>query len=224
MRLIAGDVETTGVNATDKVVEVAWAELDDNLEILSVARSLIDPEISIPASASAVHGISDRDVHNAPTIGEFMCESGYPLSGDQIILAAHNAPFDTRYFKPWMPDYFGSICTLKMARHVFPDADNHKLQTLKYYLNLEVDVEHHEAHTALADVKVLVSLLRKISWETKWEVADMYLFCNTPQLITKMPFGKHKGTPLVDLPKPYIQWLLGLKDLDEDLRYSLKRL
>ena len=224
MRLIAGDVESTGLNSTDKVVEIAWAELDDDFNILSSTRSLINPEIPIPAGASAVHGIVADHVRDAPTICEFMAELEYPLAGDEIIFSAHNAQFDAKYFKPWMPDYMGSICTLKLAREVYPDADNHKLQTLRYFLELDVDVAHNEAHTALADVKVLVSLLRKIKADTGWDVVDMFEFCNTPREIVRMPFGKHKGTRLKDLPKTYVRWLLGLADLDADLRYSLEKL
>lgn len=224
MRLIAGDIESTGVGTTDKAVEIAWAELDDDFNVLSTTRSLINPGISIPAGASAVHGITAATVKDAPTIDEYMCEMGYPLAGEEIILAAHNVAFDARYFKPWIPDYVGGICTLKLARKVYEDADNHKLQTLRYHLNLDVDVEHHEAHTALADVKVLVALLKRIAQDTGWEVADMFMFCNSPQEVKKMPFGKHKGLKLADLPKSYIKWLLGLDNLDEDLRFSLEKL
>ena len=33
-----------------------------------------------------------------------------------------------------------------------------------------------------------------------------------------MPFGRHKGAPLEDLPDAYLQWLHGLTDLREPLR------
>lgn len=224
MRLIAGDVESTGLNATDKVVEIAWAELDDDLNILSMTRSLINPEMPIPAGASAVHGIVADHVRDAPTIYEFMAEEQYPLAGEESVLFAHQAKFDEKYFKPWMPDHLGSICTLKLAREVYPDADNHKLQTLRYFLELNVDVTHSEAHTALADVKVLVALIQKIKADTGWDVAEMFEFCNTPKEVVRMPFGKHKGTRLKDLPKAYVRWLLGLADLDTDLRFSLEKL
>jgi exodeoxyribonuclease X len=45
-----------------------------------------------------------------------------------------------------------------------------------------------------------------------------------PILVKKMPFGKHKGTPLEKLPGSYTKWLLGLDNLDEDMRYSLNRI
>ena len=37
-----------------------------------------------------------------------------------------------------------------------------------------------------------------------------------------MPFGKHKGTKLKDLPSNYIDWLLNKADnIDADLRTAL---
>jgi hypothetical protein len=33
-----------------------------------------------------------------------------------------------------------------------------------------------------------------------------------------MPFGKHRGAPLRDLPNDYLDWLLGLDDLREPFR------
>ena len=42
--------------------------------------------------------------------------------------------------------------------------------------------------------------------------------------MTKMTFGKHKGTPLKELPPSYVTWLLKLDNLDPDLRASLGNL
>jgi len=221
IRLIAGDVETTGVSPTDKVVEIAWIELNEDFNIIDSQRSLINPEMSIPAGSSAVHGITNSHVADSPTIAEFMADN--PIDGDALLIA-HNAAFDARYFNPWVPDLVGTICTMKMAREVYPDADNHKMQTLKFHLGLEADVAHHEAHTAMGDVKVLIELLRRISADTGWTWVEMFQFCNTPRVVTKMPFGKHKGKTLRDLPRSYIKWLLELDNLDADLRHSLQQL
>jgi len=223
-KVIVGDVETTGTSTTDKVVEIAWAEINENFEVLNTTRALINPEKPIPSGASAVHGISNDDVKDCPPIDVWMADQGYPLAGDEYVLVSHNVPFDQRYFKPWMPEYMGGICTLKLARKVYEDADNHKLQTLKWHLNLDVDVAHHEAHTALADVKVCLALLKRLNIDTGWDIFEMFDFCNTPQEVIRIGFGKHKGTKLKDLPPSYIRWLLALDNLDEDLRFSLQKL
>ncbi len=37
-----------------------------------------------------------------------------------------------------------------------------------------------------------------------------------------MPFGKHKGLPLADLPNDYKQWLMAQGDIDPHLRKALE--
>jgi hypothetical protein len=38
-----------------------------------------------------------------------------------------------------------------------------------------------------------------------------------------MPFGKHKGVELADLPNDYLAWLIDLDDLREPLRSAVNR-
>ena len=44
---------------------------------------------------------------------------------------------------------------------------------------------------------------------------------NKPGLISKMPFGKHKGKKIENVPADYLQLLL-TTDLDEDMDYTVK--
>ena len=72
------DLETTGVNvASDRIVEIAILKVfpDGHIEkrpdpALGKARLLINPGIPIPAETSAIHGIFDEDVKDAPTFEE----------------------------------------------------------------------------------------------------------------------------------------------------------
>ena len=44
-------------------------------------------------------------------------------------------------------------------------------------------------------------------------------------LLEKFPFGKYVGKYIEEIvlsDRAYIMWMLGLEDLDEDLRYSLE--
>jgi len=42
-----------------------------------------------------------------------------------------------------------------------------------------------------------------------------------PVLLARMPFGKHNGLKLEDIPTDYLQWLSGT-DFDEDMAYKVK--
>ena len=61
------DLETTGTNVqADRIVEICMAKLSPGGE-LEVKTKRINPERHIPEEASAVHGIYDADVADAPT-------------------------------------------------------------------------------------------------------------------------------------------------------------
>ncbi len=61
------DLETTGVDtATVRIVEIALGKIDvDGTKSVKTRR--INPEMPIPAAATAVHGITDEDVKDEPT-------------------------------------------------------------------------------------------------------------------------------------------------------------
>ena len=224
IRVIVADTETSGLNKEDGPCEVAWVEIDEDMNVIDRVHSLIDPQVPIKASASGIHSITDRIVAEAPTLDEFFDEVlGNPFQNDQIVFVAHNAPFDWKFFKKYIPNHLGTICTLRLARHIFPDEENHKLQTLRYSLGLE-DGEGGGAHTAMGDVEVCLNLLRAAVNKDGGTLMEMMEISETPITVKTMPFGKHKGTKLGALPTQYVQWLLGLDNIDDDLRGSLEQL
>ena len=64
------DLETTGTNInSDRIVEICYLKVYPNgNEETKTMR--INPEMHIPAEASAVHGIYDEDVADCPTFKE----------------------------------------------------------------------------------------------------------------------------------------------------------
>ncbi len=76
--LVFLDFETTGTNvASDRIVEIALVKVMPDQSIVSKPdkgagepRFLVNPQMPIPPVTSAVHGIYDADVENAPTFTE----------------------------------------------------------------------------------------------------------------------------------------------------------
>src|SRR5574340_1080303 len=136
-RWILADVETTGLKPTDRVVEVAWMEIDSDFRIIRQDASIIDPLCPIPAATSAVHGITNKDVFGKPTLDEYMSIvlNGYLSHGDMVFVA-HNAGFDYQFLSPHMPEGIPQLCTVRLARRLYPDLENHKLGTIVYALDL----------------------------------------------------------------------------------------
>lgn len=63
------DTETTGLN-DPKIVEIAIIDFDGQ----TLLNSLVNPRIEIPQAATAIHGITDADVVDAPTFDEIFPE------------------------------------------------------------------------------------------------------------------------------------------------------
>ena len=218
-RYIFGDTETTGLGKDAGIVEISWVETDENFNEVDRHYSLINPEKPIQPGAMGAHGITEAMVADSPTISEFMEEAGYPLDVDGGVLVAHNAAFDIVHFAPWMREPL-TLCTMKAARVIYPEADNHKLTTLKYYLGL--DGCHDRAHSADEDVNVLMQLVKRMCQDAECGLPELLHIQNIPRKIHKMSFGKHRGKALSELPKDYVNWLLTKADnIDSDLRASL---
>ena len=222
-RFILADTETTGVKQTDAVCEVAYCEIDQDFNVIREGASLINPLMPIHYAASAVNGITDAMVADAPTLDEYMRSVGDPLMGDDVVLICHNAVFDHRVLKPHMSDEAQTLCTLKCARIIYPEAENYKQSTLAAMLGIEVPRE--KAHSADGDLAILSQLLQCLCRDAQCTLPDLLTIQNTPVKITKMGFGKHKGVALKDLPADYKYWLLHkCENLNADLRASLEAL
>ena len=221
MRFFFGDVETTGLRKPAKIVELCVVETDDQFNVLNTWESRIDPEAPIEPGASGVHGLTNAMLVDEPTIEQFMEMHGYPLRTDGVLIA-HNVAYDREFLGPHFESY-ETICTLKCARILYPDAPDHKLQTLRFYLGLEAD--HSKAHTAGEDVSLLMQMAKKMCEDHDLTLSALLEVQTRKRRILNMPFGKHKGTALSDLPADYRYWLLNKADnLDADLRASLEAL
>jgi exodeoxyribonuclease X len=79
------------------------------------------------------------------------------------------------------------------------------------------------AHSALADVGICALIVENICVALNIEtVEQLWLASESARIPTVMPFGKHKGIPLSDVPSDYKHWLLGQSDLDPYLRKAIE--
>ena len=155
MRFTAIDFETAN-SSRSSVCAVGLAVVEDG-HIVKRTHQLLRPHPPIfdPFNIS-IHGITADDVAEAPSFEDYWPILWASIQGP---LVAHNAAFDIVHFAPWMTDPL-TLCTLKAARVIYPEADNHKLTTLKYYLGL--DGCHDRAHSADEDVNVLLQLVKRM--------------------------------------------------------------
>lgn len=213
------DTETTGVRpGKDVIIEIA-AYAPSKAESFS---SLVNPEFPIPPEATAISGINDEMVKNAPKIQEAL-EKFTAYCGPNALLIAHNNDaFDKLFLKfefqranLSMPEW-RFFDTLKWSRKYRNDLPRHSLQ----FLRETYGIASNQAHRAMDDVYVLHQVFTKMTDDLPWRT--ILELVEQKSQITRMPFGKYAGKPLSDLPRDYILWLKGSGALDKKENALLK--
>ncbi len=216
------DTETTGTGPDDRLCQIAF-KTDKGL----LVDELFNPGKPIAIEAMAVHHITNEMVADKPF---FKGSPAYEkletlLDDEQGILVAHNARFDLDMLRREGIRTDRAICTYKLTRHLDKEGSipQYNLQYLRYYLKLDIEAV---PHSALGDILVLEGLFRRIRarFETTDEAdaaAQMLKISNEPVLIARMPFGKHKGRKMDQVPIDYLNWLKKT-DIDEDLAYTVQ--
>jgi DNA polymerase-3 subunit epsilon len=87
------DTETTGLDDQSEVIEIAIVDRDGE----TLVNSLVRPIRPIPAPASAIHGILDREVAEAPTWAEFFPTIS-SICRDRTVIV-YNADYDLRLIR-----------------------------------------------------------------------------------------------------------------------------
>ena len=232
--IIVMDVETTGLEAHDRVCEVAAVPVVGDPPVHVVGRgvtSLVNPGIPIPPQASAIHHLVDEDVQGAPTLAEALdqCFDGMEGGDDEApILAAHNAPFD-RGMLPPLKD-FQWIDTYRCSLHLWPEAPSHSNQALRYWRGVKVRgdrgeggwLRHSMPHSALFDAYTTAALLVEMLKERTPE--DLLRLSETPVLLHTCRLPAHKGKPWSEVPYGYLRWAAGQRDpgWDADTQHTIE--
>ncbi len=236
MKIYFFDTETTGNTPKDYLCQLAVKEHGVDTPVLN---ELYKPPVSIPIECSMIHGITNKKVADKPA---FKDSADYQkiktlFESPDTICVAHNSAFDAQILKNEGIDPTNLICTFKVIRSLDDEAKfaMHKLQYLRYALDMELDVPAHDAY---GDVIVLEKLFEyeKDMAISKWQLSDndtltkMMEITNEPILFKTFTFGKHNGKSIEEVAatdRSYLEWLLAQKKLSEadetDWIYTLEK-
>ncbi|MEO8752105.1 MAG: exonuclease domain-containing protein [Casimicrobiaceae bacterium] len=153
------DLETTGMRAADdRITEVGIVRVDADAHggppRVHEWSSLVDPEVPIPPVIQSLTGITDAMVAGAPTFSSIAAEIQERLA--DCVFVAHNARFDHGFLKHAFarigrPFSARLLCTVRLSRRLFPEAQGHGLDAVVARHNLAVT----DRHRALGDARAL---------------------------------------------------------------------
>ena len=225
--IIFFDLETTGINiASDRIVEISYLKVDLNGNESSKTLRL-NPEMPIPEKVTAIHGISNEDVKDAPTFNEVAKSLARDFEGCD--LGGYNS---VKFDIPLLAEEFlraGVDIELKRRKFVDVQVIFMKMEprTLSAAYKFFVNKELSNAHSAEADTRATYEILQ----------AQLDRYSNLENDIGKLAefsahnqnvdfagrivynedetevfnFGKHKGKPVIEVLEKdpgYYGWMM----------------
>lgn len=149
------DTETTGLNSNDEIVEIAIVSFDGQI----LYETMIKPYKPVPKEASKIHGITDKDLEDAPRILHTWPQVDSILKGR--IIGIYNDDFDLRMIRQsirqpaWKPG-FSTFDIMKIFAEFIGEWDGKrfsyryfKLDDARKYFNLPLPNSHRAADDAL---------------------------------------------------------------------------
>ena len=240
-RYIILDTETTGTGEQDRVIQLGFMVLGEKK--VEVCNEFFSSDTPISFAAMEVHGITPDMLEDKESCTHSASYKRLQeLNTNENYLIIHNAKFDIDMLKKeGFNPQMRVIDTLRVAKHIFPNEEAHRLQYFRYKMELYKDEQKEadalgivvKAHDAIGDVLVLKLFLSRLKDEISKRfpqenpVDKMVDLTITPIFINSFNFGKYKGKTLQEVAASdaaYLKWMLGsMENLDEDMRYSINR-
>jgi DNA polymerase III subunit epsilon len=241
--LVCFDLETTGTDIRDdRIVQIALVrvELDGSRQTLA---SLVNPERPIPAGATAVHGIRDEDVRDAPVFAALRPRIE-ALLADADLLGFNMVSFDLPLLQR---ELRASGSELDVAGRRLLDAmrifhlkePRHLTAALRFYCGRELEGAHDALADTIATLDVFDAQLARYD-DLPRDAGALHDLCNprddayldaTRKLRwndageAALGFGKHKGKSLRELvgtSRDYLEWMLRDDNFAADVKDVLR--
>jgi DNA polymerase-3 subunit epsilon len=221
------DIEATGANpSVDRIVEIAIIKIMTD-GTRTVKRKLLNPQMPIPANITAIHGITDEMVKDAPTfkaaaqeIKQFMdgcdiaCYNAYrldlPILVEEFIRA--DVEFDMRSRK------------VVDVQKIYHQMEQRTLSAAyKFYCNKALEGAHGAEVDASATAEILTaqlerypqlgttveSVIKAVGDDKIIDFARRFAYNDKDQEVFN--FGKHKGRTVAEVLKAepqYYDWMM----------------
>ena len=170
MKYAIVDIETTGGTRKSRGITEVAVVVSDGQQVVDTWSSLINPFEPIPPRISALTGITDDMVEDAPGFDDVAEELMGKL--EDCVFVAHNVGFDYAFLRGHFEAMDISfrrpkLCTVRLSRKAFPGLPRYGLGALCDAM----DIPHTDRHRALGDAEATTVLFHKIMASERGQLA-----------------------------------------------------
>ncbi len=233
------DLEATGGNLKkDRAIQIAV--IVDNGGEFEIYNDLCYTDVEMSFSAMGVHHITpemlskdniywpdETDAFRALEKGN-LPENYFISHGNELDIAM----LEHEGFEPKMRLIDTSVC----ARHLLKDAEDYRLQTLRYQYGLykkeqevakKLGISEIKAHDAIGDALLHYMLFELLLERVEGDIEKLVTLSKTPVLLTKVTFGKYRNEDttfqeLFETNPSYLIWVYTNMRMWEDLEYTVE--
>lgn len=165
------DVETNGSNPQkDRIIDIGCVLLN-NSQVVTEFSSLINPHQHIPLYIQKMTGITNELAFNSPECESVFTKFNQLINENNTIFVAHNTAFDWSFISStyqrlgWQVPKIPRLCTLKLARRLFPGNIKKGLDSLSSIFKISIQNRHRALGDAKATALILLELLERSNFE-----------------------------------------------------------
>lgn len=225
------DTETTGKDyKTAEIIEAGFVIREG--DSWTIFQELHKPtKGGVPPMVQSICYIIDSMLEDKPTF--ISAKETFQTVVDGYAngyLLAHNHFYDMKVLENHSIDTskHNWICTWRMAKKLFnamPEIESTSLPYLRFALGLDVPLNmycHRAGNDSFMTAKLLELMVDLMEAEGLLDLNMPYgpqimEWATAPIIFDRMPFGKHKGELMTDIPKSYWMWCVkNMDSLNED--------
>lgn len=192
------DLETTGIRQDlDEIIEISALKVRGH-QVTEEYSTLVNPGRHIPRGATAVNGITDEMVKDAPEIAEAL-EGFLGFIGNDILVGHNIHTFDLGFICRDAMDVLGrEICndyidTLYLSRQCLTQLSHHKLSDVADHFNISTKGAHRALNDCVMNQKCYEEL-GKIWQEHRKTEPEVYCpKCGAEMVKRRGQYGEFYG-------------------------------
>ena len=185
------DIETTGFSPEkNRIIEIGAVKVEKGV-ITDKFSTFVNPDVPIPFEIEQLTGINDNMVLPAPKIDVILPQFLAFCEGCSLV--AHNASFDVSFISqnaallglPFDPTV---LDTVALARHLLPNLNRFKLDTVAKALNISLENHHRAVDDAGCTAEIFVKFIEMLKDRGVEDLEQLNRMSTlSPDMIKKLP-------------------------------------